>query len=115
LPDLEADALASELERSLRELRTEIPGAAPMLAYPHGRNDAAVRAAAAAAGYRAGFTSETGRNGAGTDPYLLRRVDLKDWDGPAGVAWKALTGELVPWSVERWKLLRARGNRANPA
>lgn len=115
LPDLEADALASELERSLRELRDEVPGATPMLAYPHGRNDVAVRAAAAAAGYRAAFTSETGRNGAGTDPFLLRRVDLKDWDGPAVVAWKALTGELVPWSIERWKRLRFWRNRADPA
>jgi peptidoglycan/xylan/chitin deacetylase (PgdA/CDA1 family) len=109
LPELGAEALAVELEQSLDELRAEVPRAAPMLAYPHGRNDPSVRAAVAAAGYRAAFTSETGRNGAGTDPYLLRRVDLKNWDGPSAAVWKALTGELVPYRVERWKRrLRAR-------
>jgi peptidoglycan/xylan/chitin deacetylase (PgdA/CDA1 family) len=114
LPDLGPEALAAELEQSLNELRSEVPQAAPMLAYPHGRNDAAVRAAAAAAGYHVAFTSTTGRNGAGTDPYLLRRVDLKDWDGAPAVAWKVLTGQLVPYRVERWRLwVRARRMGSN--
>jgi peptidoglycan/xylan/chitin deacetylase (PgdA/CDA1 family) len=113
LPDLGPEALAAELEQSLNELRAEVSRAAPMLAYPHGRNDAAVRAAAAAAGYRAAFTSATGRNGAGTDPYLLRRVDLKEWDGLSAVVWKAFTGELVPYPDQRRKLsLRARRRRS---
>jgi peptidoglycan/xylan/chitin deacetylase (PgdA/CDA1 family) len=104
LPDLDAPALAVELGESLQELRAHVPGAAPLLAYPHGRNDEAVRAATAAAGYRAAFSTVPGRNGAGTDRYQLRRVDLKDWDGTVAFAWKALTGELVPWSIERWRL-----------
>ena len=61
-------------------------------------------AALAAAGYRAAFSTLPGRNGAGTDRFRLRRVGLKDWDGAAAFAWKALTGELVPWSIERWRL-----------
>jgi peptidoglycan/xylan/chitin deacetylase (PgdA/CDA1 family) len=105
-PELSAAALAAELGESMRELRAQIPEAAPLLAYPHGRNDATVRAAADEAGYRAAFSSETGRNGAGTDRLALRRVELKEWDGPAAVTWKALTGELVPWPIERRRLQR---------
>jgi peptidoglycan/xylan/chitin deacetylase (PgdA/CDA1 family) len=105
-PELDAAALATELGESMRELRAKIPDAAPLLAYPHGRNDAEVRAAAEAAGYHAAFSSETGRNGAGTDRFELRRVELKEWDGLLAVTWKALTGELVPWPIERRRLRR---------
>jgi peptidoglycan/xylan/chitin deacetylase (PgdA/CDA1 family) len=103
LPELPHELLVEELEKSLRELRDRIPEAPAMLAYPHGRSNEHVRALAAAAGYKIAFSTEPGRNGAGTDPYRLRRVELKDWDGPVAVAWKALTGELVPWSIERWR------------
>jgi len=104
LPELDSRTLADELEQSLHELRSQIPDALPLLAYPHGRNDERVRRATAAAGYRIAFATVPGRNGAGTDPYRLRRVGLKNWDGPLAVVWKALTGELVPWPIERWKL-----------
>jgi len=104
LPELDAKALAAELGESLQDLRAHVPRAASLLAYPHGESDEAVRAAAAAAGYRAAFSTLPGRNGAGTDRYQLRRVGLKDWDGAAAFAWKALTGELVPWPIERWRL-----------
>ena len=36
-PELDEAALAAELGESMRELRTQIPGAAPLLAYPHGQ------------------------------------------------------------------------------
>jgi peptidoglycan/xylan/chitin deacetylase (PgdA/CDA1 family) len=103
LPDVDPETLTDELEQSLQELRARIPDAPAMLAYPHGRNDNNVRTATASAGYRIAFATDPGRNGAGTDPYCLRRVSLKEWDGPVAVAWKALTGELFPWSLERWK------------
>jgi peptidoglycan/xylan/chitin deacetylase (PgdA/CDA1 family) len=117
LPDLDPGALTEELEQSLQDLRARIPDAPAMLAYPHGRNDEIVRTATASAGYRIAFATDPGRNGAGTDPYRLRRVSLKEWDGPVAVAWKALTGELFPWSLERWKFRfflwrRARGRSA---
>ena len=103
LPELEPEALEDALEGSLRDLDRHLPGSSPLLAYPHGRHDARVRSAAAAAGFRAAFTTEPGCNGAGIDPYCLRRLGLKDWDGPAALLWKALTGELLPWSWERWR------------
>jgi peptidoglycan/xylan/chitin deacetylase (PgdA/CDA1 family) len=107
LADSPPELLDQELAGSLHELRTQVPSAMPVLAYPHGNHDEGVRAAAIRAGYRAAFTTETGRNGAGTDPYCLRRVSVKDWDGPLSVLWKALTGEVVPPMWDRWtRLLR---------
>lgn len=112
LTELEQDALEDELAGSLRELDAEVPAAPRLLAYPHGLHDERVRAAAAAAGYRAAFTTEPGRNGAGTDPYCLRRLGLKDWDGSTALLWKLVTGELLPWAWERrrrrWLLRRER-------
>jgi peptidoglycan/xylan/chitin deacetylase (PgdA/CDA1 family) len=104
------DLLDEELAGSLRELQTHVPSAIPVLAYPHGSHDELVRAAAMSAGYRAAFTTETGRNGAGTDPYCLRRVGVKNWDGPLSLLWKTLTGELVPLAWDGWtrRLRRAR-------
>jgi peptidoglycan/xylan/chitin deacetylase (PgdA/CDA1 family) len=101
LTDLELDELREELASSLAELRARIPDALPLFAYPHGLHDAQVRAEVIAAGYAVAFTTEPGRNGAGTDPYCLRRIGLKDWDGPAALLWKAATGELLPWALER--------------
>jgi hypothetical protein len=72
-----------------------------LLAYPYGDHDERVRSAAAAAGYRAAFTTEPGRNGAGIDPYCLRRLGVLDWDNRSAFLWKALTGELLPWIWER--------------
>jgi peptidoglycan/xylan/chitin deacetylase (PgdA/CDA1 family) len=102
LPNSSRDSLDEELAGSLRELQTQVPSAIPVLAYPHGSHDERVRAATIRAGYRAAFTTETGRNGAGTDPYCLRRVSVKDWDGPLSLLWKTVTGELVPPVWDRW-------------
>jgi peptidoglycan/xylan/chitin deacetylase (PgdA/CDA1 family) len=104
------ELLDEELAGSLRELQTHVPSAIPVLAYPHGSHDELVRAAAMRAGYRAAFTTETGRNGAGTDPYCLRRIGVKDWDGPFSLLWKTVTGELVPpaWDRLTQRLRRAR-------
>jgi peptidoglycan/xylan/chitin deacetylase (PgdA/CDA1 family) len=110
LPHWSPEVLDHELAGSLRELRARVPSAIPVLAYPHGSHDERVRAATIKAGYRAAFTTETGRNGAGTDPYCLRRVGVKDWDGPVSLLWKTMTGELVPrewdWWTRRLRLVR---------
>ena len=101
LAETPRELLDEELAGSLRELQTHVPSAVPVLAYPHGSHDEQVRAATIGAGYRAAFTTETGRNGAGTDPYCLRRLSVKDWDGPFSLLWKTLTGELVPPAWDR--------------
>jgi hypothetical protein len=74
-----------------------------MLAYPHGGHDELVRGAAATAGYRAAWTTEVGRNGAGTDPFCLRRVGIKARDSYASFLWKVISGELLP---RRWEARR---------
>jgi peptidoglycan/xylan/chitin deacetylase (PgdA/CDA1 family) len=102
------EAVEDALVESRRELERRLGAPAPLLAYPHGRRDERVRRAAAAAGYRAAYTTDPGRNGAGTSPYDLRRVGPKEWDSSLSFLWKALTGELVPARWERWLLARAR-------
>jgi peptidoglycan/xylan/chitin deacetylase (PgdA/CDA1 family) len=85
-----------ELLGSLAELREHVPEAAAVIAYPNGDHDEAVCRAAEKAGYEAAFTTEKGRNGAGTDPYRLRRVSVHAADGALAVLWKATTGEALP-------------------
>jgi len=92
-----------ELIGSLAELREHVPGAAAVIAYPNGDHDETVCQAALEAGYEAAFTTEKGRNGAGTDPYCLRRVSVHAADGALAILWKAGTGEGLP---DAW--LRAR-------
>jgi peptidoglycan/xylan/chitin deacetylase (PgdA/CDA1 family) len=103
LPALEADAVQDQLQRSLAELRERLDRPSAMLAYPHGGHDERVRDAASGAGYRAAWTTEVGRNGAGTDPYCLRRVGIKARDSRASFLWKVISGELLP---RRWESRR---------
>lgn len=108
LPELGDDALEDELAGARLELREQVPEAPPLFAYPYGLHDERVCSAVAAAGYRLAFTTEPGRNGAGIDPYCLRRIGLKDWDGTAALVWLAVTGELLPWFWERRRRRRTR-------
>jgi peptidoglycan/xylan/chitin deacetylase (PgdA/CDA1 family) len=101
MPELETEALAAELVGALADLEAHLQSVPPLLAYPYGYHDERVRSAAAAAGYRGAFTTDPGRNGAGTDPFCLRRIGVLDWDGCAAFLWKALSGELLPWAWER--------------
>jgi peptidoglycan/xylan/chitin deacetylase (PgdA/CDA1 family) len=101
LAGLEAAALGEEAAGSLEDLRARLDRVLPVLAYPNGRHDHMARAAALAAGYQAAFTTEVGRNGAGTDVLCLRRISVKAWDTPLAMAWKALTGEPLPGGWER--------------
>jgi peptidoglycan/xylan/chitin deacetylase (PgdA/CDA1 family) len=115
LTELEQKVLEEELEGSLGDLEIRLSHAPPLLAYPHGLYDEGVRSASAAAGYRAAFTTQPGKNGAGTDTYCLRRLGLKDWDGSAAMLWKLMTGELLPWVWERGRIRRlARQGRIPP-
>jgi hypothetical protein len=94
-------ALRDEVAGSLADLRGQLDRVLPVLAYPNGRHDHAARAAALAAGYQAAFTTEIGRNGAGTDVLCLRRISVKAWDTPLALVWKVLTGEPLPGGWER--------------
>jgi peptidoglycan/xylan/chitin deacetylase (PgdA/CDA1 family) len=105
LPEAELEA---DLRGSAADLRNHLDVDADLLAYPHGDHDAAVRATVRRVGFRASFTTEKGRNGAGTDPYCLRRVSVHAGDGALAVLWKVITGEALP---ARWLRLRSRSRR----
>lgn len=111
LTELAPHVLAAELGEALRDLEEQLPRFTRLLAYPYGIHDEGVRAAAIEAGYRGAFTTEPGRNGAGTDVYCLRRIELKDWDGAFVLLWTTLTGEPLPWLWERVRR-RLKGARA---
>jgi peptidoglycan/xylan/chitin deacetylase (PgdA/CDA1 family) len=109
-----ADLVAADDATAEREIlgagedlraKTDVSPAA--FAYPHGRFDGRARELVRAAGYALAFTTRTGRNGAGTDVYALRRVSVKAWDSRLSFAWKLFTGEQPPPVWERWLLVRA--------
>ena len=96
LTSLGEEERKDELAGSLAELRARLPGALDLLAYPNGDHDDAVCAAAHVAGYAAAYTTEKGRNEAGTDRYRLGRVSVHGADGALAVLWKAWTGQGLP-------------------
>jgi peptidoglycan/xylan/chitin deacetylase (PgdA/CDA1 family) len=111
LTEMDEPELQEQLLSSRDELARRFDLRPALLAYPHGRRDLRVTSAAAAAGFRLGFTTDPGRNGAGTDPLQLRRIGVKAWDSRLSFLWKVLTGELLP---RRWdeRLIR-RGRSAS--
>jgi peptidoglycan/xylan/chitin deacetylase (PgdA/CDA1 family) len=96
LRDLDPAELVGELAGSRFDLGARVEAPLQIIAYPHGDHDASVCGAAAASGFEAGFTTEKGRNGAGTQPYCLRRVSVHAADGAPAILWKVLTGEALP-------------------
>jgi hypothetical protein len=106
LAAIDRSELEGELAGSLADLGAHLPDIVPILAYPHGSHDEDVRAAAIAAGFRAAWTTEKGRNGIGTDRWCLRRISVHAGDGPLGVLWMVVTGEPPPWRevrLPRWR------------
>ncbi|MCA1842076.1 MAG: polysaccharide deacetylase family protein [Actinobacteria bacterium] len=102
-PEAEVD---DELAGSRADLAEFRPAA---VAYPNGAHDLTVRGAAIHVGYELGWTTEKGRNGAGTDRWCLRRISVYSSDGVLALLWKAFTGEAVPARVERWRTALSRG------
>ena len=74
LSDLDADALRHEIVDSRDRLQQHVGGAVRHFACPGGRVSAAAVRTAQEAGYMSVATSRTGLNGAGTDPFQLRRI-----------------------------------------
>ena len=108
LTPLAGSLLQEELDGSLADLRARLPSPLEVVAYPNGDHDLEVCRAARAAGFRAGFTTQKGRNGAGTDPFCLRRVSVHGNDGALAVLWKVITGQALP---PLWLRLRALRDR----
>jgi peptidoglycan/xylan/chitin deacetylase (PgdA/CDA1 family) len=98
-------ALDEELAGSLVDLREHLANSLEVVAFPHGDHDLRVCLAARAAGFRAAYTTQKGRNGAGTDAHCLRRVSVHGHDGALAVLWKVFAGESLPGA---WLNLRDR-------
>lgn len=108
LPNLNPAQLEDELGGARADIAAAGLGSALVLAYPYGRSSKAVRKAAIDAGYTLAFTTQVGRNGAGTDPWCLHRVGVHARDGIAAFMWKTITGEPAPDIWERWQVRRER-------
>jgi peptidoglycan/xylan/chitin deacetylase (PgdA/CDA1 family) len=74
LPGLTAAELDAAMAEGLAELEEAAGGRLTTIAYPHGRADGRVAAAARAAGFAAGFTGAPGPVTPESDPLLLCRV-----------------------------------------
>jgi peptidoglycan/xylan/chitin deacetylase (PgdA/CDA1 family) len=107
LTSLSEEALQHAVTESRRELEDH-SATTLILAYPHGQRNDVVRRAVEAAGFRAAYTTQPGRNAAGTSRYDLRRIGPKEWDSTLSFLWKVVTGELVPARWEQRLLARAR-------
>jgi len=103
LSPLDRERRRRELEGSREDLRERLARPLPFIAFPNGDHDAELCAEAAAAGYRAAYTTEKGRNGAGTDVHCLKRVSVHGHDGVPAILWKALTGEGLPAPWRRYR------------
>jgi peptidoglycan/xylan/chitin deacetylase (PgdA/CDA1 family) len=97
----------ADLDRELTDGRAELESLAgtPLdaIAYPHGRADARVAAAARAAGYRIGFTTRAEAVTPRSDPLLLGRVEAP-YDSVAKLAARiafVLAAAVVPGHTER--------------
>jgi peptidoglycan/xylan/chitin deacetylase (PgdA/CDA1 family) len=88
LPDLDDAPLRDELAGSRARLEELTGQTVDLLAYPSVHHDARVRAAAGAAGYRAGFTFLNGRVAPGLDMYELPRLTMSDRQGSARLAFQ---------------------------
>jgi peptidoglycan/xylan/chitin deacetylase (PgdA/CDA1 family) len=107
LTTLTEQELTEDLTDSLSRLHDRLERPIPILAYPNGAFDDTVRHVASAAGFEAAYSTEKGRNGAGTDPYCLRRVSVHSRDGRLAVLWKVMTGETLPLPFWIWRRFSA--------
>jgi peptidoglycan/xylan/chitin deacetylase (PgdA/CDA1 family) len=73
LPTLDDASLAAALQDGRAELETWAGGRVVTIAYPHGKADERVAAAARTAGFEVGFTGEAAGIGSAANPLLLGR------------------------------------------
>lgn len=118
LPGLAEEQLAEELAGSRADLEQLLAKPVPYLAYPYGRYDDRVRAAAIAAGYEAAFSVQPGFNRPGLDAYRVRRLDVWGTDSPAMLLRKmnlgTNNGTLANAARYTASRMVARFARANP-
>lgn len=82
LPTLDDEELADQLLGSRHALSELLGREVRYLAYPFGHSDERVEAAARRAGYRAAFSTRSGFNRRGANPFQIRRIDVFGTDTP---------------------------------
>jgi peptidoglycan/xylan/chitin deacetylase (PgdA/CDA1 family) len=84
--------LTDELAGARSDLRRLLSDTVSYLAYPYGRHDDRVVAAARSAGYAAAFSVQPGFNRPGVDPFRIRRLDVFGTDTPSQLLRKVTFG-----------------------
>ncbi|AEJ01046.1 polysaccharide deacetylase [Nitrosomonas sp. Is79A3] len=82
LGKIEKDVVAKEVHDSKAALEDILGKQVPHFAYPFGSWSSLARNAVIEAGYTGACSTISGRNQKGTDPYLLRRLEIKGSDAP---------------------------------
>lgn len=112
LPTLSDAELNDELAGSKMDLESLLGKPVPYLAYPFGRHDERVVAAARQAGYVAAFSVLSGFNRPGDDLFRIRRIDVFGWDSPARLLRKIRLGSndggLVELGRYYWNQIKNR-------
>lgn len=112
LPQLDDDELSAELTGSREALMKLLGAGAYCLAYPFGRLDDRVRAAAVAAGYRAALSVQPGFNRQEVDRFQIRRIDVVGHDTDTALLRKIQLGtndgSLKHWATYQFRQAIAR-------
>jgi peptidoglycan/xylan/chitin deacetylase (PgdA/CDA1 family) len=92
LTNLSEPEMESEIRGSKETIEDRLGRPVRYFSYPHGLHDSRCRRLVAAAGYAGAFSSLDGGNGAGMDPFSLRRSEITHDDGAWSFSFKARTG-----------------------
>ncbi len=107
LPELSSAEMEEEFVGSKRIIEERLERRVRFFSYPHGLHDGRCVALAASAGYEGACADIRGGNGAGTDPFRLRRTLVTFHDSRWSFAFKVRTGfGLQEWTAERVAALR---------
>lgn len=92
-----------EIRRSREDLAQLLGKPVRFFAYPYGSFNPAVRDAVQDAGYEGACSTRWGRNGAGADPFAIKRVEVLGSDSLWQFRLKLHSGtnDMPPWSVPR--------------
>lgn len=92
LQRLDADDLEEEIAGSRAELEDMLGQKVNSFAYPYGRLNDAVRASVVKAGYACAFSTRSGFNQPGEDPFTVRRIDVYGTDSASALLRKLRFG-----------------------
>ncbi|MCW5936005.1 MAG: polysaccharide deacetylase family protein [Fimbriimonadaceae bacterium] len=88
LTELDPAALNHEVSEAKARLEAVLGQKADIFCYPYGANDETVRGAVANAGYTAACSVDKGWNHPWTDPYRLKRINVRSDTSSAILIWK---------------------------